>query len=376
MRPSQRARMNQLFRSSSLPRLGACFLLALLTTGLFSCSLPNNAFEARDETQMIGDDPVFESLDLVREIPSEALRPSTTPYRVGPGDSLAIEVAEDARTQATATVMPDGMLYYDVAGGIKASGKTLGEISGLLAQMLEKDYPSPVVTVNLADAQSQRFFILGQVTNPGAYPMGKPTTLIEAISLAGGFYSGESYDGNTQNTIDLDRSTLIRDGDLMPVDFRGLIEHGDMNQNVYIRPGDYLYFPSVQHRAVYVLGAVQNPGPVYFDTDPTILSSVAIAGGPREDAIITKALVIRGSLSDPKVATVNLHNIIRGYDADARLVGGDIVWVPNTVFSYLSEYAEAALITASQALAVQGGLSVLGKEFGGANVSIQAGSPR
>ncbi|MCB1062798.1 MAG: polysaccharide biosynthesis/export family protein [Verrucomicrobiae bacterium] len=348
-------------------------LISCLAMVLAGCSMPRNDFDVRDETQLIGDEPDFLSLDLARPLPPETLRPPQAPYRVGPGDTLDIEVAEDANTRAASKVMPDGMLYFDVADGIKVSGKTLKEVSDALAASLAKDYPSPVVTVNLADAQSQRFFILGQVKTPGAYPIAKPTTLIEAISLAGGLDAGQNFSGDSRDSVDLDRATLIRDGDLLPVDYRGLIEHGDMGQNVYIKPGDYLYLPSIQHRAVYVLGSVQTPGPVYFDNDPTILSAVAMAGGPRQDAIINKALVIRGSLKQPKVATVNLHDIIRGKESDARLAAGDIVWVPNTIYTYLREYTQAALVTAAQAVAVQQGLSVLGKDFGGADVTISAG---
>ncbi len=340
---------------------------------LASCSVPKNSFDALDETQLIGEEPDFFSLDLARPVPPEALSAPRDPYRVGPGDVLDIEVAEDEKTRAASRVMPDGMLYYDVANGVKASGRTLKEVSDILSKELAGDYPSPIVTVNLAEAQSQRFFILGQVKTPGAYPIAKPTTLIEAISLAGGLYSAQNNAGETQETVDLDRSILIRDDDLMPVDFRGLIEHGDMGQNVYIRPGDYLYLPSIQHRAVYVLGSVQTPGPVYFDHDPSILSAVAMAGGPRQDAVITKALVIRGSLTRPRVATVSLHDIMRGTTPDARLAAGDIVWVPNTVYTHLKNYTRAVLVTAAQAVAVQEGLAVLGKDFGGANVTISAG---
>ncbi len=345
-------------------------LTALVITG---CAMPRNDFDVHDETQLIGEEPDFLTLDLARPLPPETLTPSKAPYRVGPGDVLDIEVAEDASTRAASRVMPDGMLYFNVADGIKASGKTLREVSETLSSELAGDFPSPVVTVNLAEAQSQRFFILGQVKTPGAYPIAKPTTLIEAISLAGGLYAGQNFSGDSRESVDLDRSILIRDGDLLPVDYRALIEHGDMAQNVYIRPGDYLYLPSIQHRAVYVLGSVQTPGPVYFENDPTILSAVAMAGGPRQDAIITKALVIRGSLKAPRVATVNLHDIIRGQGADARLAAGDIVWVPNTVYTHLRNYTQAALVTAAQAVAVQQGLTVLGKDFGGANVTISAG---
>lgn len=339
-----------------------------------SCSVSERVnFDAYNETQLIGEEPDFLTLDLARPVPPESLRPPRDPYRVGPGDVLDIEVAEDEKTRAASRIMPDGMLYYDVANGVKVSGRTLKEVSSMLSTELQDDYPSPVVTVNLSEAQSQRYFILGQVKNPGAYPIGKPTSLIEAISQAGGLYSAQNTNGDTQETVDLDRSILIRDGDLMPVDFRGLIEHGDMGQNVYIRPGDYLYLPSVQHRAVYVLGSVQRPGPVYFDNDPTVLSAVAMAGGPNKDAVIINALVIRGSLTQPRVATVNLREIMRGQSPDARLAAGDIVWVPNTIFTHLKNYTQAILVTAAQAVAVQEGLAVLGKDFGGANVTISAG---
>lgn len=345
-----------------------------IACSLGGCALPSGSkFDVRSDHAPPGEEPDFLDLDLARPIPPETLKPSTEPYRVGPGDVLDIEVAEDGRTRATAKVMPDGMLYFDVADGIKVSGMSLKEVSSVLSKNLADDYPSAVVTVNLADAQSQRFFVLGQVKNPGAYPIGKPTTVIEAISQAGGMFTGQNLSGEAQESVDLDRSLLIRKGELIPVDFRGLIEHGDMGQNVYVKAGDYLYLPSVQHRAVYVLGSVQSPGPVYFENDPTVLSAVAMAGGPRQDAVIINALVIRGSLTRPQVAKVNLHDIMRGKAADARLAAGDIVWVPNTVYTQLRNYAQGILTTAAQAVAVQEGLAVLGKQNGGTSVTISAG---
>lgn len=347
--------------------------LAALALALSACSAAREGFDVRDPLQVAGEEPDFLTLDLARPVSPADLRPPAGPYRVGPGDVLDIEVAEDVNTRAASRVMPDGMLYYDVAEGIKASGKSLPEVSAALTAALSRDYPGSIVTVNLAEAQSQRYFILGQVKNPGTYPLAKPTSLIEAISQAGGLLNGQSNSGDTRETVDLDRALLIRGDSLLPVDFRALIEHGDMAQNVYVKAGDYLYLPSAQHRAVYVLGAVQSPGPVYFENSPTVLSAVAMAGGPRKDAIIAKALVIRGSLSRPRVAPVNLHGILRGQQADAPLAAGDIVWVPNTVYTYLRDYAQAALVTAAQAVAVQEGLSVLGKDGGGAGVTISAG---
>ena len=102
-------------------------LLLITITGFLSvgCSVSEHAFDAYDETQVVGEEPDFLTLDLARPVPPEALRPPQTAYRVGPGDVLDIEVAEDEKTRAASRIMPDGMLYYDVADGVKASGHTL-----------------------------------------------------------------------------------------------------------------------------------------------------------------------------------------------------------------------------------------------------------
>jgi len=354
-------------------QLSAAFGLTAICLSAGCSHSGGEKFDAYDPSGVLDANADFQSLDIRKEIPPEMLKPVKDRYRVGPGDILDVEVAENTKTRANTTIMPDGMLYFDVSDGIRAKGKTLAEVSKELSAKLTDHYPSPVVTVNLVQAESHQFWILGQVKKPGAYPLNRPIRLVEAISMAGGLYSAQYYSEDIQETVDLDRAILIRGGDLVPVDFRALIEGGAMQQNVYIRPGDYLYLPSVQHRAVYVLGAVSNPGPVYFDNDPTVISALASVGGHRPDAIITKALIIRGSLQTPRVAVINIRDIMKGRDRDVRLVAGDIVWVPNTVWTYLRDYVEGVAVTAAQAVAVQEGLGVMGVPVGGANVTISAG---
>ncbi len=362
--------------------------IVLLLSGLLAgCSLPSK-FDARDPGSIdltgpgsVGsggthcEEPDFTGVDIMARLTPEDLKPAGGPYRVGPGDVLDIEVAEVASSRSQITIMPDGMIYYDVAGGVNVTGKTLKEISHLLTEKLKSNYAAPVVTVNIASADSQRFWVLGQVRKPGAYPVTRPTSLVQALSLAGGLQSGQlNAQGDTQEPVDLDRAILVRKGKLIPVNFKSLINEGDMSQNVYVRGGDYVYLPSIQHRAVYVLGHVANPGPVYFDSDLSMVSALASAGGPKSDAVVTKALIIRGSLHTPKVAVVNYRDVVSGRKSDVRLQGGDIIWVPKGVWSKLNEYVETVLVTAAQAVAVQEGLSAVGAAaINGAGVSISAG---
>ncbi|MEX2580991.1 MAG: polysaccharide biosynthesis/export family protein [Verrucomicrobiales bacterium] len=328
---------------------------------------------ADEALKRIPKNPEFEQLDLSRELNPSLLQPPAGAYRVGPGDVLDIEVAENESTRAQTKVMPDGMLYYDVAKGIDAKGKTLKEISTLLSQKLEDDYVNPVVTVNIADADSQRFWMLGQVEKPGTYPIKRPTTLINAISLGGGLLSNrDGTEVTNPEAADLERAILIRNGELIPVDFESLITEGDMSQNVYVQGGDYVFVPSLTARSLYVLGHVNSPGPVFYERGATVLSVVAAAGGPKPEAIVTKALIIRGGTRKPQIAVVNINGIMKGHEPDLKLQGGDIVWVPRSPWTKLKNYAEAVLVTAAQAVAVQEGLGALGVS-GGADVSIRAG---
>ena len=328
---------------------------------------------AEEALQRIPKDPTFQKIKLDRPLDRSYLQAPMGPYRVGPGDELDIEVAELKETRARSKVMPDGMLYYDVARGIDVTGKTMSEISTLLSKSLESDYVDPIVTVNVAKADSQRFWMLGQVQKPGAYPITRPTTLISALSEGGGLLTNtESSEVSNPEAADLERAILIRNGDLIPVDFDRLVREGDMSQNVYVKGGDYIFVPSLTTRSFYVLGHVNKPGPVYFERGATLVSAVAAAGGPQTDAIVTKALILRGGTLHPQVAVVNLRNIMKGQEPDLKLEGGDIVWVPRSPWSKLEDYVEAVLITAAQAVAVQEGLGVLGAT-GSAGVTITAG---
>lgn len=350
-----------------------------LSLALSSCALSRHDFDddetvsASSQGATLGTGPNFETFTIDRTVPPSLLEKPTEAYKVGPGDLLDLEVAENATTRTSTRVMPDGKLYYDVADGVQVKGKSLREVSEILSTELADDYPTPIVSVNLAEASSQRVWLMGQLKNPGAYPIARPTTLLQAISQAGGMYNGSAGGNSTEEMVDLDRSIVIRDGEPVPVDFTELVKHGDMSQNIYMKGGDYIYLPSVQHSAVYVLGAVRNAGPVRFENKVTALSALAVAGGHDKDAVITKALIIRGSLHNPSVAVINLNGIMKGNATDVPLAPGDILWVPKSEWTLLKKYVESIVFTAAQAVAVQGGVQAIGAS-GGSSVTISAGA--
>ena len=334
-------------------------LTAALAVALTSCQSTRQA-DLQDDQRPVAP-TTFQSVSLPRKPAPELLRPGSEAYRVGAGDLLDIEIVETPDTQAEVPVLPDGMLYFNIADGVQAAGKTIPQIEAALADQLKSEYPFPVVSINVVEANSQAYTILGQVMEPGSYPVNGPVTLLDAIAGAKGLSSTESG-AISQELADLGRSVILRDGHALPVDFRSLIEEGDMAHNVAVMPGDFIILPSSGQAKVYVLGAVNQPRPLPYSSRATVLSALADAKGLKPKAFSTGILVIRGSFRDPQIAHVSLNKIVRGAQQNIPLEPGDIVWVPRHPWRKLGEYAMIALETAATSLALQESTDLFGDD--------------
>ncbi len=322
---------------------------------MVSCRLASDHFDASElsgEHSALEEKLRFYKVETSGKVRKSDLRPDGSVFRVGAGDLLEIEIVEVPFTKALTAVMPDGMLYYDTADPIHAVGMSIAELESALADALREQYSFPIVNINLREINSRTFTILGQVKNPAVYQMGQPTTVLDAIAAAGGTFTSFSG-GRTLELADLRRSILVRNNKIVPVDFEALIESGDMSQNVYLKPGDYVYFPAAGTEKVYVMGAVRFPTAVGYSSRVTLVSALAAAKGPLPSAYQAGALLIRGSASNPRVARINLRGLTRGRHANFSLEPGDIIWVPKAPWEKLQEYATVAVNSAITSVAVR-----------------------
>jgi len=296
----------------------------------------------------------FETVETAEAASADLLTPPVDPFRLGAGDLIEIEVLETAGTRRVCRVMPDGMIYYDLLRGLRVEGMTLTELRTTLAQELASHYRSPQVGLILRGVSSKRVWVLGRVNTPGIYPLNQPSTVLEALARAGGLFTSR-FSGTTEELADLKHSFLVREGQLMPVDFYKLLREGDMSQNIYLRNGDYIYLPSALSQQIYVLGAVNRPRAVGFVDQVTLVSSIASAFDVMDDAFTSRVLIIRGSLTEPQVAVVDYDAIRRGQKPDVPLQPGDIVWVPDSPWYDIEEYAKTVMNTFANTIAAQEG---------------------
>lgn len=277
-------------------------------------------------------------------ISPDLLIPSRDPFRLGPGDKVEIEILGGDATRRNSLVGPDGMLYYDLLPGFEASGLTLEELRLLLEKKLGDFYRFPRVSVVAAEVRSKRVWVLGRVNKPGVYPLVRPTTVLDAISQSGGLFTSR-FSGTTEELADLDHSFVMRGRKMMPVNFQRLIRGGDMAQNIQLQPGDYLYLPSSLAKEIHVLGAVKEPRAVGFTQEMSLSSAIGSALGVIKGADLKRVAIVRGTLTEPKIAIVDFEAIQGGRAPNVRLEPRDIVYVPTGRFRTLSDLADAVANT-------------------------------
>lgn len=301
--------------------------------------------------------PAFEKVGAAR-ISADLLRPASGEFRLGPGDKIEVEIMEITNTRQVCQLMPDGTVFYHTLASVKAEGMTVPELKTALEDGLKDLYRTPQVSIILRGVSSQRVWLMGRVNTPGLYPLDKPMTVIEAISRAGGLFSSR-FSGTTEELADLKHSFLVRDGEFLPVDFYKLLKEGDLSQNVYLRNGDYVYLPSALSQEVYVLGAVKQPQALGFGDQVTLVSAITSARGVLPGGHAQRIVIIRGSLSQPEVATVNLKDILAGKAPDIALQPRDIVWVPNSPWGRIGEFTKSIINTFTRTIAAnEGGRAV------------------
>ena len=183
------------------------------------------------------------AVTITNKLSPDLLQPPTEPFVLGPGDKLDVEMQGNPDTRATVTIGLDGKVYYSLLPGVDLAGLTLAEARTRMEQELGKFLNQPQISLSLKEVTSQRVWVVGRVNKPGTYALAGTMTLLDAISAAGGTQTSPSL-VTTQDLADLRHSFVMRQGKVVPVDFVRLLEEGDMAQNIYLKPDDFIFLPS------------------------------------------------------------------------------------------------------------------------------------
>ena len=159
-------------------------------------------------------------------------------YKIGSGDVLEIITwKEEDFSREDILVRIDGMITFPLLDDIQAAGKTPLELKKDIETKLKEFLDNPVVTVNVINPLSQRFYILGEVVRTGEYQLVKKLTVLQAFALAGGFTEWASKKEIILLRIEDNKEKIIR------VNYKNIIKGKDYSQNILIKADDTIIVP-------------------------------------------------------------------------------------------------------------------------------------
>jgi len=310
--------------------------------------------------------------------------PPETPYTLGSGDRVRVDVFDVPEYSGEFAVLVDGTLNLPVIGAVSVRGRTLQQASETISRLYARYVRRPLVTVGLLAPRPVTIAVAGEVNRPGTYSAtggqggagvqsGQFPTVTQAITLAGGI---------TQ-AAEVGQVKLRRRGvpTTYTINLWALLNQGDISQDVALRDGDTIFIPTVtdinptetrtladasfaskvvQPINIAIVGEVARPGPYEITGGgagtggataavtgaatgvaaaggataggpPTITKAIQVAGGITSQADVRSVSIRRPTRSGQfRVINVNLWELLRTGDIsqDVILQNGDTITIP------------------------------------------------
>lgn len=154
-------------------------------------------------------------------------------YLIGPEDVLFIRVWREPDFTSPAAVRPDGKITMPLIGDVQAGDQTPMQLTKAITELLGKYINNPDVNVIVTDVRSKKYYIDGEVNKPGTYLLVTPTTILEALSNAGGFRDF----ANTK------KIRILRQSNILHFNYKDVSRGKNLEQNIKVEPGDHIIVP-------------------------------------------------------------------------------------------------------------------------------------
>jgi polysaccharide export outer membrane protein len=160
-------------------------------------------------------------------------------YKIGPLDSVSVQVWRNPELSMSVTVRPDGKISAPLIEDLPALGKDPTTLARDIEKALSKYIRDPVVTVivgGFVGPYPEQIRVVGEAARPQAIPYRQGMTILDLMIVVGGIT--DFADGN--------KATILRtsEGDRQySVRIKDLLKRGDISANVDVKPGDILLIP-------------------------------------------------------------------------------------------------------------------------------------
>jgi polysaccharide biosynthesis/export protein len=165
-----------------------------------------------------------------------------TEFLIGPEDILIVTVWRNQELSKEVIVRPDGKISLPLLGDIMAAGLTAQALSKQVADGLAEFMSSPTVSVQVKEINSYHVFAVGEFGKPGKIVLKSFTSVLQAISYAGGFTLFAS-----RNNVHVLRNVKNGQGEtkqvMIPVPYQDIVQGKNLDANIILKAGDVIVVP-------------------------------------------------------------------------------------------------------------------------------------
>src|SRR5205823_5433150 len=287
-------------------------------------------------------------------------------YKLGAGDALVLILTGDVELAYTLQVTREGFILIPQVGQVFVSNLTLDQLRDVLFARLGRVYSgvrrganaSTRFDISVANVRANQVYVVGEVTQPGAYQMSSLGTALTALYAAGGITERANMRdivvqraGKTVATLDL-YDYLLR---------------GETRNDIRLETGDVIFVP-VHGTRVDLAGAVVRPAVYELKRGQSLADLIQAAGGFRPDAALQRVSVYRllaaaerGPGAPPRaVIDVALAPLPHGKRETGSVPPGDPL-LPVTMPSLALEDGDSVVVDAVKPLAGQYYVTIVGR---------------
>jgi len=194
-------------------------------------------------------------------------------YRLGPGDSIKVQVYQSPDLSLEARVSESGVINYPLVGRIEIGGLTVPDAESRIAQALKHRniLKAPQVNINITQVRGSQVAVLGQVNKPGRFPLEAMNVRVSDMVAAAGGITAQGDDvvvvSGIRNKKPFRKS----------IDVAQLFAGKGSNDDVLVAPGDTIYVSKAP--MYYIYGEAQKPGHYRVERGMTVMQAIAAGGG-------------------------------------------------------------------------------------------------
>jgi protein involved in polysaccharide export with SLBB domain len=229
--------------------------------------------------------------------------PVSADYPLGPGDRIVLTLWGSVEGTHELEINRSGEISLPRVGVVKVTGVTFGKLQGFIKASLAKAFKDFDLNVTMGKLRVIKVFVVGEVRAPGDYNMNPLSTLINALSAAG----GPLKSGTLRNV------QVKRGGEVVEtVDLYDFFLKGDKSKDIRLQPGDTIFVPVIG-RVATVAGNVKRPAIYELKEEKNLDDLVSLAGG----------FLSTGYLQRVQISRVEAHekNLVADFNVDPKAAG-------------------------------------------------------